>query len=91
MLTARDTVHALLTGYLVSVLTLAWLAAAGGLLWLVGAVWGPLIEGALTWLGVWADDIARAGLMAAFGVLGVVCLGALFVPLMPLGGRGGPC
>lgn len=90
-MTAREAVTGLLTAYLVSVLTLAWLAAVGGLLWLLGSVWGPVAEGALTWLRVWSNDLARAGIAAVYVVAGVAGVGVLLIPVMPLPYRGGRC
>ena len=87
--TARDTVHVLITAYLVTVPTLAWLAAVGGLLWVLGAVWGRVAEGVLTWLRVWGDDLAGAVIGAAYVLAGAVCVALM--PIMELPRRGGRC
>lgn len=55
-MTARSVVHALLTAYLVSVLTVAWLAVMAGGLRVLGWLWAPVLTGAMAWLQVCGPD-----------------------------------
>lgn len=79
---ARDAVTGLLTAYLVSVPTLAWLAAVGGLLWVLGAVWGPVLTGAMTWLQLWGTDLAGAIFGVAYVLAGTVCVALMLMPVI---------
>ena len=68
---ARSVVHSLLTAYLVSVLTVAWLAAMAGGLRVLGWLWAPVLTGALTWLEVWGPMLGLSILSATMVGLAV--------------------
>lgn len=74
---ARSVVHALLTAYLVSVLTVAWLAAMAGGLRVLGWLWAPIITDALGWFERW-------GGMAMVAFLVFICVWLIVVMALPL-------
>jgi hypothetical protein len=76
-MTARDTVQSMLTAYLVSMLTVAWLAAMAGGLRVLGWLWAPIIADVLVWIERWGGLM-----MVAFLVFACVCLA--FMGMVPL-------
>lgn len=69
---ARSVVHNLLTAYLVSVLTGAWLAVMAGGLRVLGWLWAPVLTGAMAWLQVWGPMLAVSILLTTAVVVIVV-------------------
>lgn len=77
-MTAREAVTGLLTAYLVTVLTLAWLAAVAGGLRVLGALWSPIIADVLGWVEQWGAVLLFVGIV---GSTVAVMLVATLVPL----------
>lgn len=76
---ARSAVHALLTAYLVSVLTGAWLAVMAGGLRVLGWLWAPILADVLGWFERWFAVVILGGVAA---VALALVVSAMIVPVM---------